>query len=229
MSHFKKLIDFNDTVLRNIVSLRKSEDLFNDLHDNDPLSAAVAIAAESRVKSHIPFDKISRGFYYSTAINYPFETNSYLITRYNNGSYPVWYGALDLKTTVYETAYHMLKAEMAIAGVNEMIIRERAVYDIHCKAALIDLSEDKKIHGLLTHPTNYDFTQQIGYRAYHEGHPGLLVPSARYNEGKNVVIFNQHVLKNPTLKCYLTYKLNLGEKEIAVERSPGKIWLKICI
>src|ERR1700722_3377941 len=166
MSHFKKLIDFNSSVLRNIVSLRKSEDLFDDLHDNNPLSEKVDIAAEIRVKSHIPADKISRGFHYTTAINYPFETNAYLVTRYNNGSYPTWYGSLDLKTTVYETAYHMLKAEMAIEGLNEMVTRERAVYDIHCKAALIDLSEDKQTYASLIHPTDYTLTQQIGHRAY---------------------------------------------------------------
>jgi RES domain-containing protein len=227
MVHFKKPINFSDNVLRNIVSLRKSLDLFDDLHDNNELSAAVATAAESRVKNHIPTDKISRGFHYSTAIDYPFESAVYLATRYSDSSYPTWYGSLDLKTTIYETTYHMLKAEMAVEGINEIVIRERAVYDIRCEAALIDLSEYQEIHASLTDPTDYNFTQQIGHHAYRKGHSGLLVPSARYHKGKNVVIFNRHVLKDPKTKCYLTYQLNLAKKEIIVERTPGKVWLRI--
>lgn len=227
MLRFQKLVDFKDDVVRNIVSLRKSTDLFDDLHDNDELCMQVAIAAESRVKKYIPVGQIDRGFHYSTAINYPFETAAYLATRYNNGSYPAWYASLDLKTTIYETTYHMLKAEMGIEKLDEIIIRERAVYDIYCQAALIDLSHDSKAHPLLTHSTNYDFTQQVGHRAYHEGYPGLIVPSARYQLGKNLVVFNRDVLKNPRLKCYLTYKLDPAKKEIMVERAPGKVWLRI--
>ncbi len=222
-----KLLDFNRDVLRNIVSLRKSTDLFDDLHDKNELSSAIAVAAESRVKQHILVGQIDRAFYYSTAINYPFETEPYQTTRYSNGSYPSWYGSLNLTTSVYETAYHMLKAELAIEGVNEKIIRERAVYDVHCQAALIDLTNQQKFYAQLTHPTDYTLTQQVGQRIYREGHPGLIAPSARHDKGANVVVFNKQILQNPRLKCYLTYLLDPFKKEITVKRSLDRIWFKI--
>lgn len=219
-----KLMDLNEDILRNIVSLRKSQDLFDDLHDNDESSSAVAIAAESRVKGLIPTGLLERGFHYSTAINYPFETDNYLATRYGDGTYPVWYGSLELETTVFETGHHMLKAELGIEGLNEIVIRERAVYDVQCLAALIDLTHAKKFQRQLTADV-YDFTQILGRRIYREGHPGLVAPSARTANGKNAVIFNKNVLTNPRLKCYLTYKLDPIERKIIVERTPGKEWL----
>lgn len=227
MLHLDKLLDFNQDVLRNIVSLKKSEDLFDDLHDKDKSSSAIAIATENRVKQSIPPDQISRAFHYSTAIDYPFETDPYLATRYSNGSYPAWYASFDLKTSIYETTYHMLKAEMAIEGLNEIVRRERAIYDVHCAAALIDLTHQQKFYSSLIHPTDYGFTQQIGERVYREGHPGLVVPSARYKKGKNAVIFNKQLLKNPRLRCYLIYQLDPFTKEIIVKRSSKNVWLRI--
>lgn len=224
MLHFDKLCDFNDNLIRNIVSLRKSEDLFDDLHDKEEMFSDIAVAAESRVKSHISSGHIERAFHYTTSVGYPFETDNYLLTRYGDGSYPVWYGSLDLKTTIYETAYHMLKAELGIEGLNEIVIRERAIYDVHCEAALIDLTHNKEFYRQLT-AENYDFTQPIGRRIHREGQPGLIAPSARHRDGKNAVIFNKKILSNPRLKCYLTYKLNPVSKEIAVERTQGKTWL----
>src|SRR5689334_16560531 len=99
---FDKTQDFDGDVYRNIVSLRKPEHVFDDLTDDKNLMD-LAVAAEMKVKQHIPAGKINRGFYYSAAINYPFETEPYMASRYSDGSFPVWYGSLDLITTVHET------------------------------------------------------------------------------------------------------------------------------
>src|SRR5690242_2267971 len=50
---FDKVRDFNDDVFRNIVSLRESQDLFDDL-TVDEGATRYAIAAEAQVKSNIP-------------------------------------------------------------------------------------------------------------------------------------------------------------------------------
>lgn len=222
----EKLFDVNQDLVRNIVSLRESLDLFDDLHDNDSLMSDVAIAAESRVKNKIPSGIIERAFHYSTAIDYPFGQDSKLITRYSDGSYPVWYGSFDLKTTVYETCHHMLKVELGIEGLNEIVIRERAIYDVHCSAALIDLTVAKHYRHQLIADT-YEFTHALGRRIQREGYPGLVAPSARYSIGRNAIIFNKKVLSDPKMRCYLTYRLDPILKEIHIERTPGKTWLKI--
>ena len=219
---FDRISDFNRDVCRNIVSLRESEDLFDDLSDGDPEYSKVAIDAEMRVKGnrqpHVP-GVIQRSFHYSTAIAYPFEHEPYIYSRFGNGSFGVWYGSIGMETTIYETAYHMIRAESAVEGLDEVIIRERAVYDVHCKSILIDLRGKAENFPQLVED-DYIFTQQIGLQLHQEGHPGLLTQSAR-TRGVNAVIFNPSVLSNPRLKCYLKYCFDPTTTTVRVERQTG--------
>ncbi len=226
LSLFSSSRDFKNDVFRNIVSLRKSEDLFDDINDNNKILSALAVALEANVKKNIPLGLIQRGFHYTTAIAYPFETDPFLKTRYGDGSYGVWYGSLSLETSIYETTYHMLKHESDVEGLIEPIVRERAVYKIYCQAILIDLTEQvDKYPELISN--EYQFTQPIGQRLQKEGHPGLLAPSARHYQGINTVIFNPDILNNPRHYCYLTYTFYPLEGKIVVERSPKNVILTV--
>jgi len=219
---FDKTRDFDDDAYRNIVSLRESEDLFSDLSEGDDQMSAVATAAEMRVKSAIPSGFIQRGFHYTTSITYPFEHEPYLRTRYGNGSFGVWYGALALETTIHETAFHMVKEESGIEGNQGPIYRERAAYRVHCRALLIDLTgKAKTFPGLVA--DDYGMTHQIGERLHQEGHPGLLAPSARHAEGTTLVAFTPAVLSNPRSFCYLTYACDPVRRTVSVERQPGEV------
>ncbi len=226
---FDKTADFRGLPYRNITTLRESEDLFDDLADGDASASAVAAEAEIRVKDH-PAARdlkiIQRGFDYTRAIiDYPFKAEPYLSTRFGDGTYGVWYGSLEMKTTVFETCFHMIRAELAVEGLDEVVVRDRAVYRVKCSAILIDLRGKQASFPKLVED-DYGFTQQIGQRINHEGHPGLLAPSARYN-GINVVIFNPDVLSDPRLHCYLTYYFNPQTLAIKVERTVGRTWLKV--
>jgi hypothetical protein len=224
MDLFEKSIDLDQDVFRNIVSLRESVDLFDDLTDGDESLSEVAIEAEMRVKKDLyPAQPglIYRGFHYNTAIGYPFETEPYMATRYGDGTFGVWYGALDLETTLYETVYHMLRVELAVEGISDVIIRERAVYKIHCCAILLDLC-GKEIDYPQLVSNDYEFTHTIGKRLQREGHPGLLAPSARCG-GKNIVVFNPSVLSDPINHCFLTYSFNPDKMEVKIEREEGKV------
>lgn len=221
-SLFDRTRDFDGDAYRNIVSLRESEDLFSDLSDGDGYLSAVATAAEMKVKSGIPSGFLQRGFHYTTSITYPFEHEPYLRTRYGNGSFGVWYGALALDTTIHETAFHMVKEEAGIEGNHGPIIRERAVYLVRCRALLIDLiGKGKAFPGLVAN--DYGLTQQIGERLHKEGHPGLLAPSARHEGGINLVALTPNVLSNPRSFCYLTYSCDPVRRMATVERQPGEI------
>ncbi|MDD2732654.1 MAG: RES family NAD+ phosphorylase [Desulfuromonadaceae bacterium] len=224
-SMFDKTCDFNDDLFRNIVSLRESVDLFSDLTDDDEYSSEVAITAEMRVKSEIPTGLIKRGFHYTTAIGYPFETDPYLSSRYGNGAFGVWYGSLELETTIHETAYHMIQEELRVEGSKGPIIRERAVYQVHCRAVLIDLrGKEKQFADLVSN--DYSLTHQIGERLHNEGHPGLLVPSARC-KGTNLASFAPSILSNPRNHCYLTYRCYPERQSVTVEREQGQVYLEI--
>jgi len=224
-SLFDKTSDFNDDLLRNIVSLRESIDLFSDLTDGDEFQGEVAIHAEMRIKSEIPTGLIQRGFYYTTAIGYPFETEPYLCSRYGNGMFGVWYGSLELDTTIHETAYHMIQEESRVEGARGPITRERAVYQVHCRAVLIDLrGKEREFSSLISN--DYSLTHQIGERLHNEGHPGLLAPSARC-DGTNLVSFSPSILSNPRNHCYLTYRCYPERQTVSVEREQGKILMEI--
>jgi hypothetical protein len=213
--------DFDDDAYRNIVSLRESEDLFSDLSGGDGLLSAVAAAAEIRVKSAIPPGIIPRGIHYTTSITYPFEHEPYLRTRYGNGSFGVWYGALALETTIHETAFHMVKAEAGIEGNRGPIIRERAIYLVHCRALLVDLTGKARAYPELV-TDNYGLTHQIGERLHQEGHPGLLAPSARHTGGISLIALTPTVLSNPRSFCYLTYSCDPVQRTVSVDRQPGE-------
>lgn len=226
MPLFSHVRDFDEDVFRNIVSLRESQDLFDDLTGGNTSTSAIAIEAEARVKANIPLGLISRGFHYTIAITYPFEHEPYLKTRYGNGAYGVWYGALALDTTINETAFHMVKEESGIEGNTGSIYRERAVYLIHCKALLIDLSGKETEYPDLV-GQDYGFTQQVGERIRREGHPGLLAPSARHKSGINLVSFSPSILSDHRMHCYLTYICDPVRRIVTVERTVGDVMLTL--
>ena len=212
---------------RNIVSLRESANLFDDLSD-DPFDQAVAVQAEMETKKEIypavPAT-IHKGFAYNTAIAYPFLTEPFLDTRFSDGSYGVWYGSMALNTTIYETGYHIYRAIISVEDHPNLIKQERAVYSVHCNGILIDLSGEVDHHPELV-SDDYGFCHLIGKKLHKEGHPGLLYASARA-DGINLAIFNPGILSNPRNHCYLTYIISTAEKMIRVERDVAKALLTI--
>ena len=114
-----KLAPFSQTVYRNIVSLVVSEDLFDDLTD-DPDDYATAQTIESLhtppfYQSRNPI--IDRPFEESQwfeAVQFPFE--HWQESRFSLGKFGIWYGASELETSVFETAYHWLKRTLLEEG-----------------------------------------------------------------------------------------------------------------
>lgn len=225
------LADVHQDVVRNIVSIRASQDLFDDLSEQ-PDEWLLAQQVESEVRPP-PYQSritlIDRPFEdaaWFNAIQWPFK--HWQASRFSDGSFGVWYGSDTVETTVYESAYHWYRGFLSDAGFeNEQVIGERKVYWVACKAALLDFRASIHEHPDLIHKTDYTLGQSVGARIHHEGHPGLLVPSARRAGGENFVVFNPAVLSNPRHNCQLTYRLD-GES-IIVEKQAGTSWLEINI
>lgn len=227
MALLDRACDFDSDVHRNTVSLRESVDLFDDLNGGDSSMSQIAVEAESRVKSDIPTGLVQRGFHYTVAIDHPFH-EPYLLTRYGNGAFGVWYGSLDIETTIHETAFHMVKGEAGIEGNIGPVRRETAIQLIRCKALLIDLSaKASKFPALIRE--DYGATQQIGERLQREGHPGLLAPSARRRGGINLVAFKPEMLSNVRHLCYLNYECDPVRRTVRVERTAGETLLEVGI
>ncbi len=224
-----KLQDVHHDVMRNIVSIRQSQDLFDDLsqHPDDWL---LAQRIEDDVKPYSYASKspiIDRPFEeaaWRNVIEWPFK--HWQNSRFSDGSYGVWYGCDSLETSVYETAFHWFNGLLCDAGFeNEQVVGERKVYKVACAAALLDLRLSAVKYKRLVHKTDYSYTQSVGARMHREGHPGLITQSARHDKGCNYVVFNAQVLSNPRHHCQLTYRLD--GKHIRVEKTLGVQWLKV--
>lgn len=223
------LADVHRDVARNIVSLRQSQDLFDDLTD-DPAEWLLAQKVEDEVKpppyrSGTPVvDRPFEDAEWFNAIIWPFK--HWQSSRFSDGSHGVWYGSESVETTVHESSYHWYRGLLGDAGFERMtVIAERKVYSVACGAALLDFRKAVDEHPDLLHPSDYGFCQSVGARIHREGHPGLLTRSVRRPAGENVAIFNPGVLSNPRHNCLLTYRLEGGQ--IVVERQPGVTWITL--
>jgi RES domain len=223
------LMDVHRNVFRNIVSIRASQDLFDDL-TSSPQEWALAQQVEDEVKPppyqsrtpviHRPFEDAQ----WFNAIGWPFK--HWQASRFSDGSFGVWYGCDCAETSVHETAYHWFSGFLTDAGFEkEKVIGERKLYEVTCGAALVDLRPLAATHSGLIHKTDYSDTQSVGARLHREGHPGLVTISVRHAAGQNYVILNPDVLSNPRQHCQLTYRLE-GQR-IVIEKQPGVSWLEI--
>lgn len=221
------LVDVHQDIARNIVSLRQSQNLFDDLTD-DPAEWLLAQSVEDEVKpplyrSRAPIiDRPFEDAEWFNAITWPFK--HWQASRFSDGSYGVWYGSESVETTVYESACHWFRALLCDAGFERMtVIAERKVYWVACNAALLDFRKAAGGHPDLLHRSDYAICQSVGARIHREGHPGLLTQSVRHPAGENLAIFNPAVLSNPRHNCQLTYRLQGGQ--IVVEKQPGSSWI----
>jgi len=223
------LANVHQGVYRNIVSLRVSQDLFDDLSD-DPQAWQSAQMLELQTKPAVfessqpvidrPFEQAD----WENAIGYPFKRSS--VSRYSDGSFGVWYGAGSIETTVHETGYHWKNHLLADAGYTQPgIVMQRKVYQVQCDALLIDLKPKIQQYPAILHPTDYTLTHQIGSTIYREGHPGLLTGSARDANGEVYAIFNAKVLSQPMMVCNLTYATS--EEGVEVEREVGFNFMRL--
>lgn len=224
------LIDVRHDVIRNIVSLRVSQDLFDDLStDSEEWLLAQRVEAEVKpppYRSNNPvIDRPFEDAEWFNAITWPFR--HWQVSRFSDGSFGVWYGSHSEETTIYESAYHWYHGLISDAGFEQhSVVSERKLYTVTCKAALLDFRPiiPRRFPDLI-HKTDYTFAQSVGQRMHREGHPGLLTFSARHPSGENYVIFNPAVLSDPRHHGYLTYRLEASR--IAIEKVPGTTWMEI--
>jgi RES domain-containing protein len=223
--------DHHGDLVRNIQTIRVSQDLFDDLSD-DPAERAVAVAAEGadRIGSRAPL--ITRPFDYGSVVTFPFVPLNAHATRFSDGlRYGVWYGSLELETTVYETVHHRSRfLQDAFAGEDRTIANERRVFEVRCDAILIDLRGKEKKEKRLVDRASYAFTQPLGQYLRDQGTNGLLVRSARdirAKGGVNAALFRAEALSRVRDLCHLTYLMNPTKDSARVERTPGKLWMEI--
>jgi hypothetical protein len=225
----REVADYHGDLVRNIQTIRVSQDLFDDL-SAERADQDVAIAAESagRIPSEAPL--ITRPFDYGTVITFPFASFNGQGTRFSDGlRYGVWYGSLELETTVFETAFHRHRFLVdSFPSMKREIRSERRVFQVRCDAILIDLRGKEAAEPRLVDRASYAYTQPLGAYLQSQGSNGLFVRSARC-EGTNAAVFRAAVLSQVRDLCHLTYVMNPAHDTATIERAPGETWLTIRI
>jgi RES domain len=220
-------VDFHDDFVRNIKTIRESQNLFDDL-SAEPRDWAVAIAAEAEERMPTPAAVINRPFDYGTIISYSFDPSSWQATRFGDARrFGVWYGSLEVETTIYETVFGWYRFLMDSFALEDRVITgERRLFDVRCDALLIDLRGKDAVFPDLVNRKSYAFTQSFGNFLVDQGANGILVPSARCS-GINGAILKRERLSNVREKMLLTYRCNPMQDLCTVERTTGQVWLQI--
>jgi hypothetical protein len=219
---------FGADLLRNIKGIRESQDLFDDLGESSE-DYMVAIATECR--DILPSDQgaITRPFYYGTVLTYPFIQENWQQTIFSSGiDYGVWYGSLDLETTIYETTYHWRRLVVdSFAHKSLEIKADQRVLKVKCQGIIISLLGKEVEWPAITDPNDYTFTNALGAYVKQQNQNGLLVKSARC-QGTNAAIFTPDILSDARDYCFLSYIFSPADKtRIRVEREPGKLFMTV--
>ena len=135
-------------------------------------------------------------------------------TRYSDGSYLVFYSALDPTTAEAEVAHWFRKS---FGGRPQ---GQRSAY-YQCFTCLFE-GEEKDLRGKqsewpdLVHDSDYTFCNRIGAEAVRLELDGLVVPSARRESGSNLPVFKRSAIRDPEAQSLVKITLDPQTGEIAI-------------
>ncbi len=220
-----KVFDFNGDALRNIPSIVLPVDLLDDLSP-DPRARAFgeALLSQKREREDFVSPIIMQPFNCGIALSD--TSHGSFSTRFSDAKrFGVWYGSLDLLTTIYETVYHFKKRiTNMLTQVDEEVVSERRVFRVHVEGILMDLRGKYRDFPKLVDKKDYSFSNAVGAYLHDNGQNGLLVESARYHDGINVAAFKPDILSNPRHHSYLIYRWVPGTSAVRIEKTPGRTW-----
>ena len=145
----------------------------------------------------------------------PFRPKCHLIraTRYSDGSYPVFYSALDPVTSEAEAAHWFSKG----FGGRPQGRRSAYYQRFTClfEGEEKDLRDKRSEWPELVHDTDYTFCNRIGAAAIRLELDGLAVPSARRGNGSNLPVFKRRAIRDPESQGLVKITLDPQTGEIA--------------
>lgn len=118
-------------------------------------------------------------------------------SRFSDGSYGVYYAALDEDTAIAETAYHRERFLRATAEPPVAIDMRR--YVCHVAKALVVVPNDPKLN--LLDPDDYRRSQAYGRAQRQAGAWGLFYPSVRRAKGRCIAALRPTALKPPAVQA----------------------------
>ena len=135
-----------------------------------------------------------------------------MATRYSDGSYPVFYSSLDPKTAEAEVAHWFRK------GFGGSPQGQRSAY--YQRFTCLFQGEEKDLRDKqsewpeLVHDSDYTFCNRIGTKAVRLKLDGLVVPSARRENGSNLPVFKRPAISDPKSQDLVKITLNPRTGEV---------------
>lgn len=187
VSIFDGIVDLAD-----LDALYEVEDLTND-RVREQLGQLQLVAPEDRVTGPG-----------TTPIMAAFTHLSPNGSRFTDGSYGVYYAALEIETAIAETKYHR---EQFLAWTEEDPIEiDQRVYVAAVTCDLHDLRGCQATYPEILHPTDYSAGQALGGRLRSEGSNGVVYDSVRAEAGTCVGVFRPRCLSDCSQERHLTYR-----------------------
>lgn len=125
-------------------------------------------------------------------INYPF--NSFSEGRFGDGSYGVFYSALEEDTAVAEKEYHASRGASA-----DGLARSFVLLQCTFEGRVEDVTRQAALRPYLISDNGYAGCRQLALRAIARGVDCLFAPSARRPDGVCSPVFSRETLTNPLL------------------------------
>ena len=190
---------------RNIATCDPSQDLYDDLVDPEEYEALFEIES---LTQGIDQNQIYRNrcFQYGDIDRSTVCFDDFFKwSRFSNGAFGVWYGALDEQTSIRETSYKRPEIDFVdFSNANGPIIQCRRLFraDLATESS-VDLTSISEIYTSLT-SDDYGFCQELGAHAVREGIDMFLTPSARQRSGICTPVFSRLAIKQDvSLRTYL--------------------------
>ena len=118
------------------------------------------------------------------------EMTGYSISRFSDGSFPVFYCATEAETAEAESRYHRTRF---VPDTPTRYI----VFTCDFDGCVKDLQPQKDEWPALTYECDYEFCNELGSEAVETGLDGLLAPSVRRVGGTNIPVFSRSAISNP--------------------------------
>ena len=118
-----------------------------------------------------------------------------MATRYSDGSYPVFYSSLEPKTAEVEVEYWFRKGFAGRPKSQRSAYYQR--FTCLFEGEEKDLRDKQSEWPELVHDSDYTFCNRIGAEAVRLELDGLVVPSARRENGSNLPVFKRPAIRDP--------------------------------
>lgn len=160
----------------------------------------------------------SRTQYEIELLDFPFQTKSQFRpspTRFSDGSWPVFYSALDKETSEQEIGHHFVSRAINAA-------EQRTVYysAFHCRFSGDARDLRTKISDwpdLTSGETENAFCQRLGREAIDIFLDGLLAPSARCAGGTTVPVFTRQSLSDAVIDGDVAFRFDAATNSYTVK------------